>query len=236
MFFNLFGSNRNNEWSWDLVPIQYDLQDIKNYSGRIILPHTVLEDLVTQNIQPPYIFEITNKETGLRTFCGVLEFTAAESIVLVPQWIYQQLCMEHVPEVNLKNVKVSSGSFLRLLPHNTEFLEIESPKQELEKCLIDYQVLSKGDEIVLYFEEQGPMRFTVSEVQPADDAIYIVDTDLEVEFLPPIGYEEKMQQERSVIPFVDTFGNENPKPIKMKKPGLFFNFEHFQEARTQNTS
>lgn len=232
MFFNLFGSNRNNEWSWDLVPIQYDSEDIKNYSGRIILPHAVLEDLVTQNIQPPYIFEITNKETGLRTFCGVLEFTAVESIVLVPQWMYQQLCMEHVPEVSLKNVKISNGHFLRLLPHNTEFLEIESPKHELEKCLIDYQVLSKGDEIVLCFEEKGPMRFTVSEINPAGDAIYIVDTDLEVDFLPPIGYEEKIRQERSVMPFVEVYGGEEPKRIKMKQIGLFFDFEAFAKSKT----
>ena len=224
MFFNLFGSNRTNEWHWELVPIQYDHEDPKNYSGRIVLPHNVLEDLVNQNILPPYTFEVTNKENGLRTFCGVLEFTASDSIVLVPQWMYQQLCMDHVPEVHLKFVKLKSGSFVKLLPHNVEFLDIESPKQELEKCLIDYQVLSKGDEIVLYFEEKGVMRFTVSEIQPADDAIYIVDTDLEVDFLPPLGYEEKMRQERSVMPFVEVWGDGEAKPIRMKQRGLFFDF------------
>lgn len=225
MFFNLFGNNRAQDGSWELVPIQYDNGDMKNYTGRIILPNSVLEDLVNQNIQPPYIFEISNKETGLRTFCGVLEFTAADSIVLVPQWIYQQLCLEHVSEAVLKFARVKNGDFLKLLPHNTEFLDIESPKQELEKCLIDYQVLSRGDEIVLHFEEKGVMRFTVSEIQPDGDAIYIVDTDLKVDFLPPIGYEEKMKQEMSVLPFVEVVESGGEKLIRMKQTGLFFNFD-----------
>lgn len=222
MFFNLFGSRNN--WLWELVPIQYDAGDMRNYSGRIILPHSILEDLVNQNIQPPYIFEITNKETQLSTFCGVLEFTSAESVVLVPQWMFQQLSLEHTSEAVLSFTKVKSGDFVRLLPHNTEFLDIESPKQELEKCLIDYQVLTKGDEIVLHFEEKGPMRFTVSETQPQGGPVYIVDTDLKVDFLPPLGYEQKVEDEKSVLPFVEVKSIGDVKTVAMKQRGLFFDF------------
>ena len=149
---------------------------------------------------------------------------AAESVVLVPQWIYQQLGMEESPEALLKFVKVREWGVVKLLPHDVAFLEIESPKQELERCLIDYQVLSKGDEIVLLVGEKGPMRFTVSETNPQDDAIYIVDTDLKVEFLPPLGYEKKMEEERSVLPFVEVRDAGGRRTIRMKKRGLFFGF------------
>ncbi len=85
------------------------------------------------------------------------------------------------------------GKFIKLLPQNKEFLEIESPKGEL-KALRNYQVLSHGDTIELALEgEFKTMMFTVVEIRPAGEAISIMDTGLEVEFLPPADYKEGLQ-------------------------------------------
>ncbi|RVD92709.1 ubiquitin fusion degradation 1 [Tubulinosema ratisbonensis] len=229
MFFNIFNSNRSNEWFWSLVPLQYNNEDKRNYTGKIILPMSVLEDLVIQNIQPPYIFEITNKDIGISTYCGVLEFTGEESLVLVPNWLHDQLNLENTTEVIVKYRRVVNGSFARLLPHSVDFLELEAPKFELEKCLREYQVLSPNDEILLYFDEKGPLRFTVKEVHPPAKAVYIVDVDLKVDFLPPIGYEEKIQAEKSVLPFLEVKEtNEEFKEISMKELGVFYDFNNLK--------
>ncbi|KCZ76633.1 hypothetical protein H311_02363 [Anncaliia algerae PRA109] len=225
MFFNIFSSARSDEWYWSLVPISYNSQDKRNYTGKVILPMTVLEDLVIQNIQPPYIFELTNKEVGISTFCGVLEFTGEESVVLVPNWIHEQLNLDSTTEVIIKHRRVVNGNFARLLPHSVDFLDLEAPKFELEKCLREYQVLSPNDEIVLYFDEKGPLRFTVKEIKPPAKAIYIVDVDLKVDFLPPLGYEEKLNAEKSVLPFLEVIeGEEEFKEIRMKELGVFYDF------------
>jgi hypothetical protein len=80
------------------------------------------------------------------------------------------------------------------------------------------------------------MRFTVGEILPDEDAIYIVDTDLSVEFLPPIGYEEKVEREKSVLPHLKVHKSkyEHP-PIEMKEPGLFFCFEKLKTGEEDQT-
>ncbi|KAF9765070.1 Ubiquitin fusion degradation protein 1 like protein [Nosema granulosis] len=210
------------------MPSKYPRENQNNYGGKMLLPQSVLEDLVLMQVQPPYIFEIAHPDGSLRTNCGVLEFTAEETTVIVPNWIYEQLALDMVEEVEIKFKTIPIGSFVKLLPHSTDFLEIENPKVELEQCLRNYQVLTLGDEIQINFEEFSPMRFSVVEIEPShEDAIYIVDTDLSVDFCEPLGYKEKVESERTVNKYVEIAeeGIEF-RAIKMKLLGLSFNLRN----------
>lgn len=39
------------------------------------------------NIEYPMMFKISNKETGVFTHCGVMEFTAEEGKIYLPTWV-----------------------------------------------------------------------------------------------------------------------------------------------------
>lgn len=221
MLFNLFGLF-DEKASWELRPRKFEKASQNNYGGRVIAPQAVLEDLVSLQIQPPFTFEISHSDELYRTHCGVLEFTGDESEVVVPSWMYQQLSMEDADEVTLRYKTFPLGRFIKLVPHSVDFLEVENPKLELEQCLRNYQTLSEGDEILCCFDETDPIRFTVAHIEPPGDAIYIVDTDLAVDFLEPIGFKEKIESERSVTKYLDVVDTDHvAKPIRMRRLGLY---------------
>lgn len=217
MFFDIFRTNRLMYWS--LYPKKFPPESKNNFGGRVILPDTILYDLVQMQMPTPYIFEISNEQYS--TYCGVLEFTGNEKEIIVPEWLYNQLNMGD-KEITLNHRLLPQGKKTKLLPHTTDFLEIESVKCELELQLRNYQVLSRGDEIQCELENIV-IPFTVVETDPADTGICITDVDLAVEFLPPIGYEEKIENEKSVCKYVEIYDLEDGyKGIIMKCNGLYF--------------
>lgn len=212
--------------SWKLRPKRYKKGDKNHYGGKCVLPQSILEHLVAIGANLPYIFEISHTGGVYRTNCGVLEFTGIEGIIDVPDWMYQQLDLMSSRTITLKLIGLPIGKYVKLLPHSVNFLEIENHKAELEKHLTNYQVLTQGDEILCEFEEVGPIRFTVAEIKPEGDGIYIVDTDLSVEFMEPIGYSEKIENERTVMRYMEIEeGDDKPRIIRMKKMGLFFDYK-----------
>lgn len=224
MFFNIF-RKWSDEPSWKLKPSKYPRDSQNNFGGKVLLPQSVLEDLVMLQVQPPYIFEISHSIGAFKTHCGVLEFTAEEENIIIPGWMYDQLHLDGISEIDLRFVSIHIGNFVKLLPHSVDFLEIENPKVELEQCLRNYQVLTLGDEVLFNFEEFGPMRFGVVEIEPSlENAIYIVDTDLSVDFCEPLGYQEKVENEKTVNKYLEVIEEDlEYKPIRMKCLGLSFN-------------
>lgn len=210
---------------WSLKPIKFPKDSKENFGGKVILPHCVLERLVAANAQLPYIFEISHTGKIYKTNAGCLEFTGSENTITVPEWMHQQLDMADI-NISVRYINLPKGQYVKLLPHSVEFLDIENPKLELEKHLRDYQVLTTGDEILCNFSEIGPIRFTISDVEPSGDGIYIVDTDLSVEFQAPLGYEEKVESERSVMKYVKIEGKERAgetvRRVKFDAIGVYF--------------
>ncbi|KHN69704.1 ubiquitin fusion-degradation protein [Ordospora colligata] len=216
--FSLFGERP----SWALHPRRFEESSTNNFGGKVIAPQSMLVDLVSFQIQPPFTFEISHSNGIYKTHCGVIEFTGTEGEVLVPSWMYQQLSMEDSGQVVLRHKVFPVGRFAKLLPHSTDFLEVENPKIELESCLRHYQVLSEGDEILCLFDEIGPIRFTVACIKPTSSGIYIVDTDLAVDFLEPIGFKDKIEREKSVKKYIEIMGTDHKvKPIRMTRLGLY---------------
>lgn len=227
MLFNFFRQpDHGLTLKWRLLPTKYPKNNKNNFGGRALLPQRVIEDLVNLQIPAPYTFEVSHNNRLYVSHTGVLEFTANTEEIVLPEWLYQQLDMEMCGLITVTYKQLRHGRSIKLLPHSVDFLDVEHPKQELEKCLVNYQVLTRGDEIVCHFNEYGVMRFTVSQIDPDDDAIYIVDIDLIVEFLPPIGYQEKLENEKTVTKYVKftDIENESEKCIEMEERGVCFDF------------
>lgn len=226
MFFDFFGSaNLDFPLKWRLIPTKYPKESDQNFGGKVILPQIILEDLSNLGVPAPYTFEISHSNRIFISHCGVMEFTASNEEIVVPEWLFQQLEMDQCGLLTVSYKKLIPGRSIELLPHSVDFLEIYDPKKDLEKCLGNYQVLTQGDEILCKFKDIGPVRFTVNKVSPNFDAIYIVDIDLIVEFLPPIGYEEKIEKEKSVKRYLECLPEENDDfPVKMRERGVYFDF------------
>jgi len=187
MFGSLF--RRQNETEWILAPKTYLRNAKENHTGKILLPQNCLQDLVSKQIEMPYTFKITAHKGVSYTHAGVHEFTAEVGEIVLPKWMHEQLALDR-GAVEVTCTSFPKGQFIRLAPQSKSFLDIENPKASLEGALRNYQVLSEGDTISLYFEEEfRSIMFTVTEIRPKGEGISIIDTDLEVDFLPPADYE-----------------------------------------------
>ncbi|WUR04099.1 ubiquitin fusion degradation protein 1 (UFD1) [Vairimorpha necatrix] len=223
MFFNLFGRWSENP-TWKLKSYKFQEEDPNNYGGKVFLPQSVLEDFVVLQIQPPYTFQIERTDKSKSTHCGVLEFTAEEDSVFIPRWIHNQLGLQDGEEIKLSYKIIEHGTHLKLLPHSPNFLEVENPKLELENVLKFYPTLGRNDEIECLFSEIGLIKFTVTEIEPSySQVIYTVDTDLSVDFCEPLGYQEKLEDEKTVNKYLEIKKTvDDIKIIGMKKLGLSF--------------
>ena len=92
------------------------------------------------------MFSIQNTcdDCGRASHCGVLEFTAEEGFVFLPQWMMDNLKILEGDLILLKNVSLPKGTYVKLQPHTTDFVNISDPKAVLEKkpeevCLFDHR-------------------------------------------------------------------------------------------------
>jgi len=226
MFANFFRTEADHT-TWELKPLKYPKESENNCSSKVLLPYHILGDLAFFNIPAPYVFEISHENGVYKTTCSVLDFLLEEDEANIPSWMFEQLSLDTSEKIIIKHIEIEKGEGVKLLPHSVDFLKLECPKEELEVTLTNYHVLSYGDEILLDFEEIGRCRFTITKVYPENlDSIYIVDTDLKVDFDEPLGYREKMESEKTVMKYV-VIGDENceTRSFNMKKPGLFFGWD-----------
>ena len=156
--------------------------------GKILLPPSALDFLSRLQISWPVFFNVQNPSGGLQTHCGVQEFTAEEGTAYFPYWMMRQLNLNEGSIVVVRQVDLLPGSFAKIQPHSKDFLDISNPRAVLEKHLRDYSCMTKGD--VFQFSYNGKMfAFNVLEVRPGN-AVSIVETDMNVDFAPPLDYVE----------------------------------------------
>lgn len=93
--------------------------------------------------------------------------------------------------LEIKSTSLSSAKFVKLQPQSSNFLEISDPKAVLEKSFRDFSCLTKGD--IFSFEYNGDIYdVAVLEVKPESEkmGVSMLETDVEVDFAPPVGYVE----------------------------------------------
>ncbi|KAK9766207.1 ubiquitin fusion degradation protein, variant 2 [Basidiobolus ranarum] len=163
-----------------------------NFGGKIILPQSALARLASLNIAYPMLFSLENELHNRHTHAGVLEFIAEEGRVYLPHWIMQSLLLEPGDLIEVKNVTLPLGSFVKIQPQSVDFLDITDPKAVLENALRNFTTLTNGDIITIHYNNHL-YEILVMEVKPTGPGISIVETDLEVDFAPPVGYVEPVK-------------------------------------------
>lgn len=209
-FFNLFGVP-------PLVPQGGFEQTYRCYSvamcerhhlesgGKIILPPSALQQLANLQVTYPLLFRLSNPSRERPyTHAGVLEFVAPEGYCYLPFWMMNNLGLSEGNLIQVKNVTLRSGTFVKLQPHFTTFLDLSDPRAVLEKSLRDFSALTEGDIIPVRFngkvyplnilEVSSTSQTSTSESNqnPSENrnprAVSIVETDVQVDFAPPLDY------------------------------------------------
>ncbi|KAL5206912.1 hypothetical protein ABZP36_035121 [Zizania latifolia] len=168
---------------------------------KVIMPASALHRLASLSIDYPMLFELHHSDPARRiSHCGVLEFVADEGVVIMPRWVMQNMQLEDGDAVRVKNASLPKGTYVKLQPHTSDFLDVANPKAILEKTLRSFTCLTTGDTIMVAYNNK-PYNIDIVETKPAS-AVCIVETDCEVDFAPRLDYKEpeKQQQQPSVSP------------------------------------
>ncbi|ORX51426.1 UFD1-domain-containing protein [Piromyces finnis] len=173
------------------------------------------------NIAYPMLFELVNEQEDRKTHAGVLEFTAEEGRIYLPNWMMQTLLIQEGSIIKIKNVSLPLGSFVKIQPQSVDFLNIYNPKAVLEKTLNNFSALTEGDIITINYNDKF-YDIEILEIKPKGPGISVVETDLEVDFAPPVGYKEpepepKVQSTHTSIPSSYETMNIDNDTIDLKK-------------------
>jgi ubiquitin fusion degradation protein 1 len=100
------------------------------------------------------------------------------------------LLLEPGDLLQVKSTDLPPGRFVKLQPQSPSFLDISDPRAVLENAFRNFACLSKGDIFTFAYNDQT-YDIAVLEIKPDTDqhAIVTMETDLEVDFATPIGYE-----------------------------------------------
>lgn len=100
--------------------------------------------------------------------------------------------------IQIKTTSLELARFVKLQPQAVDFLDISDPKAVLERAFRNFATLTKGD--VFQFEYNDTVYdMAVLEVKPETDkmGVCMLETDVEVDFAPPIGYVEPTKNTRN---------------------------------------
>ncbi|GMH34367.1 hypothetical protein BSKO_02201 [Bryopsis sp. KO-2023] len=187
---------------------------------KVMLPPSALERLSQLHVEYPMLFKVENPQTGRSTHCGVLEFTAEEGIVYMPYWMMQNLCLNDGDVVSFTNVSLPKGTYVKLQPVTSDFLDICNPKAVLEKSLRSYTCLTIGDNIAINYNNRK-YEIEVREAKPGP-AISVVETDCEVDFEAPKDY--KPPEPKPVEPVDDEMNTDEVEEEETKDENVMWAF------------
>lgn len=193
MYQNDMGRNFNQTYRCYSVTMLADREDVER-GGKIIMPPSALDQLTRLHIQYPMLFKLSNKKKSRDTHCGVLEFVADEGRIYIPYWMMRNLLLNEGDFVQVENVSLQTATFARFQPQSVEFLDITNPKAVLENMLRSFACLTTDDVISIKYNEKE-YELCVLETKP-DRAISIIECDMNVDFAPPVGYQEPKVQKK----------------------------------------
>lgn len=103
----------------------------------------------------------------------------------------QTLKLEPGDMIQVKSTFLELAKLVKLQPQSVRFLEISDPRAVLERAFRNFATLTKGD--VFEFEYNDEVfSVAVLEVKPETDrmGVSMIETDVSVDFAPPVGYVE----------------------------------------------
>lgn len=163
-----------------------------------------------QNLPHPLTFRLVNPANGRIVFAGIREFSAADNVVGLSPFLRQSLGfggqkspdevdrLEHDKDISQSGVEevgrvsprltvhvqeIPKGTYVKLRPLEAGY-DPEDWKALLEQYLRDnYTTLTNGEVLAIPAGKEV-FRFLVDGLKPSEEAISLVDTDLEVDIEP----------------------------------------------------
>ncbi|KAK9061143.1 hypothetical protein SSX86_018323 [Deinandra increscens subsp. villosa] len=185
--------------------------------NKIIMPASALHHLASLSVSYPLLFRIENTTAGIHSHCGVVEFTADEGFVFMPTWMMNNMHLQQGELVNIKNVTLPKGNYIKIKPHATKFTTLSDHKSLLEKAFREFVSLTTGDTIVISHDDEKYL-IDVVETRPSP-AVLMFETDCEVEFAQPLDYKEPEKKKKRKKTTVEC---EKQKPDQKKQEILGF--------------
>lgn len=177
-------------------------KDDANYGGKIFLPSSALNKLTMLHIRYPMLFELNNEESNTKTHSGVLEFIAEEGRVYIPHWMMSSLKITPGDLLRVSTCDLPLGSFVKIEPQSVDFLDISDPRAVLENVFRKFSTLTINDIIEINYNDiiYG-IKILEAKPESPSKAICVIETDLETDFAPPVGYKEPEYKPRLTNPF-----------------------------------
>lgn len=207
------------EYSTDISCFSYacsscgdELTNKLKHTNKLLLPQSVLYSLQEdeEEFESPLFFKLKNKSNEFYQVCGVHEFSAPPGVIHAPYYVMNTLGIREGETINIELVNPSEGSFIKIRPHKTEFIELTNPKAVMEQILSrDYQVLTEGHTIQLNHTDLGKVyEIDIVETRPSG-IIKIVDVNLEVDFEQPLDYVEPVKEVKDISQNVNDYSQLN---------------------------
>lgn len=163
-----------------------------------------------QNLPHPLTFRLVNPANGRIVFAGIREFSAADNVVGLSPFLRQSLGfesqkspdevngLEHDNVINGSGVEgagrvsprltvhvqeIPKGTYVKLRPLEAGY-DPEDWKALLEQYLRDNYTTLTNSEVLAVPTGKEVFRFLVDGLKPSEEAISLVDTDLEVDIEP----------------------------------------------------
>jgi ubiquitin fusion degradation protein 1 len=190
------------------VSLAYGSHQLHHPRFVVIMPPSALATLTSLDLESPWMFQLRNpSDSAASTHAGVLEFIAEEGIVYLPYWMMKTLRLEEGDPVRITGAELPKGKLVKLQAQSVHFLEISDHRavyaipwyltnciltlstNRLEQALRNFSALTQGDIIEISYNSII-FGLLVMETQPGGAGISVLDTDLEVDFAPPVGYVE----------------------------------------------
>ena len=113
----------------------------------------------------------------------------------------ETLLLEPGDLLQVKSTDLPLGTFIKLQPQDSSFLEISDPKAVLENAFRNFSCLTTGDVFTFGYND-NVYSIAVLETKPqhASKAICTLETDLSVDFAPPVGYQEPQKTSGTSTP------------------------------------
>lgn len=173
---------------YQVFPVSFLGKEELEKGNKIILPQSALDHLARLNISYPMLFEMSNPATNRSTHGGVQEFIAEEGTCFIPYWMMQNLLLQEGDLIRVGNTSLPKGSYVKLQPCSSDFLDIHNPRAVLENTLRNFATLTVGDCIVIDYN-QRKYEIEIIECKPSK-AVSIIEADVNVDFAPPKDYKE----------------------------------------------
>ncbi|KAL8511187.1 hypothetical protein ACS0TY_017855 [Phlomoides rotata] len=194
-------AGRGVEFSRMLVPVSY-----QGIGDKIKLPPSCFTELSEQGafdkgplhfsltVEAPMGSEIADTRTFRTTHAGVLEFTAEEGFVALPQHCWSNLFPADAPGsdmVRVRYVWLSKGTYAKLQTIEFGFSDIPNHKAVLETSLRKHATLSQDDTLTV---NHGALTYhlRVLELKPSS-SVSVLETDIEVDIIGPESTENTNQ-------------------------------------------